>query len=448
MLNSEVLDVGVGLILVYLILGLMCTTVNEWIAQCLRARAKTLRDGIRTLLDAPLAAPPSLGPKDINAVKLVNRLATPGDKLAVVLGLDPAAMVGYRPRPEELVNAAKVLAERLDAALDDPALWQKIEVGKTTAKTLSMAQARLSGTRRRSVNLTLLREAYPDEITGLTQSFYRHPMIKSLARPGRHPSYVPAGVFAAVLTDILGNGRPPGTPSVDEASTVVDGTSSKDLMDAVSFSIAALPDGDIKQTLRILAQRADNRLEVFQKHLEGWFDDAMDRVSGWYKTKTQIITVIVAFGITIFANADTIKIARTLFLNPVLRAKIVQEASAAGGQERPGLTPQERMDLSELIGWSSEFNAFHRLKAEGRPPADIESAQSDDTFPGLAFFRDWRLSARWLWSIVPDHLIGWFMTGVAASLGAPFWFDTLNRFMNIRAAGTAPNEKGQDRSKA
>jgi hypothetical protein len=51
-------------------------------------------------------------------------------------------------------------------------------------------------------------------------------------------------------------------------------------------------------------------------------------------------------------------------------------------------------------------------------------------------------------TVVPDHLLGWFLTGVAVSLGAPFWFDTLNRFMNIRATGTAPNEKGQDRSKA
>jgi len=152
-------------------------------------------------------------------VKLVSRHATPGDKLAVLLGIDPATIVGYRPRPEELVNAGQVLAEKLDAALDDPTLWQKIDVGRATAKTLSAAQKGLSGTQLRRANLALLREAYPDEITGLVQSFYRHAMIKSLARPGRHPSYVPAGVFAAVLIDILGNGRPLGTPSAGEASS-------------------------------------------------------------------------------------------------------------------------------------------------------------------------------------------------------------------------------------
>jgi hypothetical protein len=36
---------------------------------------------------------------------------------------------------------------------------------------------------------------------------------------------------------------------------------------------------------------------------------------------------------------------------------------------------------------------------------------------------------------------GWFLTALAASLGAPFWFDTLNRFVNIRNAGRPPGEK-------
>ena len=53
----------------------------------------------------------------------------------------------------------------------------------------------------------------------------------------------------------------------------------------------------------------------------------------------------------------------------------------------------------------------------------------------------------WLWAVVPTHLAGWILTAIAASLGAPFWFDTLNKFMNVRAAGTSPTEKGSDKSK-
>ena len=36
--------------------------------------------------------------------------------------------------------------------------------------------------------------------------------------------------------------------------------------------------------------------------------------------------------------------------------------------------------------------------------------------------------------------LGLLLTAGAASLGAPFWFDILNRFMSVRSAGKAPEE--------
>ena len=36
--------------------------------------------------------------------------------------------------------------------------------------------------------------------------------------------------------------------------------------------------------------------------------------------------------------------------------------------------------------------------------------------------------------------VGWLLTAIAVSLGAPFWFDTLSKFINIRAAGTKPQK--------
>ena len=33
------------------------------------------------------------------------------------------------------------------------------------------------------------------------------------------------------------------------------------------------------------------------------------------------------------------------------------------------------------------------------------------------------------------------ITALAASFGAPFWFDTLNKFIDIRGVGRAPEEK-------
>src|SRR5262245_3634400 len=50
MTGIAILDVALGLVFVYLLLGLLCTAVTEWIAQSTRLRAKTLRAGIEALL--------------------------------------------------------------------------------------------------------------------------------------------------------------------------------------------------------------------------------------------------------------------------------------------------------------------------------------------------------------------------------------------------------------
>jgi hypothetical protein len=49
----------------------------------------------------------------------------------------------------------------------------------------------------------------------------------------------------------------------------------------------------------------------------------------------------------------------------------------------------------------------------------------------------------WSWDTVlglSSMLLGWLVTAAAMSLGAPFWFDILKRFVSIRAAGKAPEE--------
>jgi hypothetical protein len=46
----------------------------------------------------------------------------------------------------------------------------------------------------------------------------------------------------------------------------------------------------------------------------------------------------------------------------------------------------------------------------------------------------------WNWSHLLTALFGWLITALAASLGAPFWFETLQRFVNIRGNGRLPAE--------
>src|SRR5206468_9711254 len=49
--GSPVLEVGIGLVFVYLLLGLLCTTLNEWLlSYILRLRPKLLNRALDTLL--------------------------------------------------------------------------------------------------------------------------------------------------------------------------------------------------------------------------------------------------------------------------------------------------------------------------------------------------------------------------------------------------------------
>ena len=58
---------------------------------------------------------------------------------------------------------------------------------------------------------------------------------------------------------------------------------------------------------------------------------------------------------------------------------------------------------------------------------------------------------------LPQNLLGWgyiaavkivgiLLTTIAVSLGAPFWFDMLNKLVNLRSTGVKP-KKSEDKEK-
>jgi hypothetical protein len=463
MFNSSVLDVAIGLGFVYLLLGLICTTVNEWFAQLFKTRASTLKEGIRRLLHAPPDGTYLIRPIDINVTALAKRLVKADDKLTQAVGPFDAALQSMLTAVAQNSDApppgalATLMADKLSAALSQAILNQKIDDSKVTPETRAEIAKQPKGNDLLRVNRALLSEAYPDEISSLSDSFYSHPLIKSLGRPGKHPSYVPSKTFALALLDILAKGQP--------ASGTVEQRLAR-----IKASIDNLPDSDVKKSLQALYMNGSNTVAEVEEKIETWFNDSMDRVSGWYKSRVQVWTVVIASIATILVNADTIQIAQKLMINPALRDKIVQEAKNSAEQTAPTLTAQEKADLSSLTGWTSEFRIFHHLnacadqslrgaglseadcraesdeQAKTNPNPKFAAAWNSDSFPGMHLLSG--VAFPWIWVIVPSHIVGWILTAIAASLGAPFWFDTLNKFMNVRAAGTSPAEKGSDKSKS
>jgi hypothetical protein len=242
--------------------------------------------------------------------------------------------------------------------------------------------------------------------------FYKHPLVTGLMDEGESGqgkfSYMSARSFAKVVMDLV-TPQQPGSITFDQLET----------------GIKNLPDGDVKTALLALIQNTNNNLEQAQRAIEGWFDDTMDRVSGWYKRRTQLWTLIVAGVLTIATNADTLHIARQLWTEPVLRSAVVESAKERAAQPRPPVNvgntnPDSRTNPKDSSGGSDVLtDAESALVGQILGWKGVQGGGVPDWF---------------------ERVAGWILTILAVSLGAPFWFDTLNKFVNLRSAGKSPDE--------
>jgi hypothetical protein len=70
-----------------------------------------------------------------------------------------------------------------------------------------------------------------------------------------------------------------------------------------------------------------------------------------------------------------------------------------------------------------------------------------EEWPGFAFWKYDDVWTNWAKQI-RIHFFGWLLTALAISLGAPFWFDLLNKFIVVRSTvkpkEKSPEEKSKD----
>ena len=225
---------------------------------------------------------------------------------------------------------------------------------------------------------------------GWVARLYQHPLIQSLSPPNSKPSYIPSRTFALALLDLIA----PAT--ADGARTLAD----------LKTGMANLPQ-PLQRTLTNLLDEAQHDVERLKTQIEIWFNNGMDRASGWYKRKTQWIQFFLGLSLVILLNIDSVHIGRTLFaVNSPLRASLVESAKSFVAQ--PGGTTRPMKDVVEAISTASLPIGWSEL-----PRRD-----------------------QWL-----TMILGWLITAFAVSLGAPFWFDLLNKFINVRASGKAPEEE-------
>jgi hypothetical protein len=322
MFDSVVLEVVIGLVFVYFIISLLCSTLTEWIARMTALRAKTLKDGINTLLQND-------------------------DALKKII-FDHPLVAGISPKNKnwwEFFNRDKPFPSNVPSRTFSTILLETIKE-KTEA---------------------------PEQSTATQES-----IIKQL----------------------------------ENGINIWDNAKTKQVLNALLYSS------------KTQVNKEENVATKFQVSIEKWFDDAMDRVSGWYKRKSQLIVLILAIILCGAFNIDTYMVATSLFQDTTLRTSIVAAAEARVKQSVTEDTNSEaniselRDELSELklpIGWSGDPDSPKKT-----PGTFIE---------------------------VIIKLAGILFTAFAVTLGASFWFDLLSKIVNLRSSGKKPEKAEQTETK-
>jgi hypothetical protein len=318
---SPAVDVALGLIFLFFLLSLICSTVNEIVAGVLAWRSRFLEDGLHSMLS---------GERDTAGVdELVEKLAT------------------------------------------HPLISGKVATPVT------------------------------GEPRGLRGRFAA--LRARLVRPRRFPSYLNNKTFALTFLDTV---APPE-----------DGSDHDALARAQTYA-RGLPEGSpIRRALLAFIDQAGKDVDRFRRSVETWFDLTMDRVSGWYKRRTQVSLCVIATIVTLVFNADALQVGRALWNDDAVRATVVAQAqrTVEEGQAEP--------DVGQGVSESAETLS--------QQVADVQSLQlpvgwsTDPEDP------------RWFDSAAGavGKLLGLLATILALTLGAPFWFDLLGRVSRVRSTG-------------
>ena len=169
---------------------------------------------------------------------------------------------------------------------------------------------------------------------------YGHPLVSTLAKEKKLPSYIGADTFASVLVDMLGQ---------DENGKSV--VAAKDKPTALVDRVA--DDPVLGPVFRALNNAGAETVADLRHEIANWFDEGMNRVSGWYRRKAQRYIFVIGAVVAVSANASTVHLVRDLWEDDALRYALAQQAVAVTGNETTSDTLQVPDDLlaSFPLGW-------------------------------------------------------------------------------------------------
>lgn len=341
--------------------------------------------------------------------------------------------------------------------------------------------------------------------------FYNHVTIAGLkSARDKLPQYVSSRMFAEVLIDIIAqqavhNRKIQVTTSAEGAKkyNLEQTDIPASIVERFQIGVKEMNTSQFTDLMQSFLDKSDNNYDKLKAHIEQWFNDYMDRVSGWYKTKQRKKFLAVGFLVAIFLNVDSLHLLKVLSLDDNLKNRLVESAEqtvdnlekdsimrndvsfiiksvsivkdSAGdykatasdiahmqaiikqldssSQVKNVIAKKELRQLdsamnmvSELnipIGWSKTVAPMSWWQKKKVRETNL-AALHDSKTPGLIAYLNYRNNSHSFWNVF-KYILGIVISGVSLSFGAPFWFEVLTKFVNIRRSGKIPET---DKSKS
>ena len=380
MFGSQLFDVGLALAFVFLLASLVVSAVNEMLAALGRMRARTLWRGLEDVLGSGALR------DALYAHGLVKSLHAPLSFPFTLFAGRPAA----RPAGSfDWKSPSYIPTGTFALAL--------VDVLQEPYGALREAERTISG---------VVSELRANPAAGVAAASER------LARLSAAASGETASDLAAAASMLAAAGR--ATPEALAALDALRSQLPARYADAL-IARATASSAQLGTVVRALANEAAGSVDGLRLGIERWFDRTMDSLSGYYKRRSQAYQIAIGLLLAVLVNVDAIAVTDALWSNTALRQAVVAEAEAYARNPPAHLADpavrfeQTRTLLSRTglpIGWNDE-----RRQLIGANRATVYAA------------------------------FGWMLTAIAASFGAPFWFDVLNRFVRIRATGPKPADR-------
>lgn len=400
MFESAIVDTAIGMIFVFLLMSLIASVAQELISTFLQLRAANLQRGLQSLFSGD-----SLWGQNL-VVMIYNH--------GLVRGLYSDPVIDNRgqtkpPDKKEKKTALRLVAmgayQSLALGHELYAFWQRcINLVRMGLRLLIGLPHRLGD--RDATQTTLL------------------------------PAYIPSRTFALAMIDFLNKYKASGNDAM------------KGIHETLAEHNWIYRDNKAGQALLTLANDAKGDLDAFQTKLEDWYNDAMDRVSGWYKRSTQRVLLYIGIVLAVVFNVDGLAVAHTLWIDRDARKAMV---TAADSYVRNNPTPPAATTSTSPPPQPAPTSDA-LLKKMQTSVSDFESAMGSSLLP-MGWKQPWsfyrgdfgsaeKVQAAFVRVVHSTKIPGWLLTAFAISLGAPFWFDTLNKFMVVRST-IKPQEKSQ-----